>query len=136
MCAIAPDEMLERFENCSLAEDELSHAGHVKLAFLYLRNYEVIEVLQRFPAALIRYAAAKGKSGLYHETITWAFVLLIHERIARMGRPATWEDFARGNEDLVRGGKKLLQKFYRDETIGSEFAKRTFVFPDQNSVDK
>jgi hypothetical protein len=126
------DEMIERFESGTLAEEEFRHQGHVKMAFLYLQRCRVTEVLERFPAALIRFAAVRGKTGLYHETITWAFILLIHERMARMGSEVSWEEFAKENEDLLSGGKNYLKKYYREETIGSEFAKKTFVFPDRS----
>jgi hypothetical protein len=125
------NETIERFENGTLAEEEFSHAGHVKMAFLYLSAYKVTEVLERFPAALIRFATAKGKPGLYHETITWAFVLLIHERIRRAGSEQNWNEFASDNEDLLKMGKGFLGKYYRPETIESELARRTFVFPDR-----
>ena len=37
--------------------------------------------IQRFGDSLRRFAAAYGKQGLYHETITWAYLLLLNERI-------------------------------------------------------
>jgi hypothetical protein len=54
-------------------------------SFLYLSRYPALEALQRFSTSLLRFAIARGKPGLYHETITWAFFLLIRERMARMG---------------------------------------------------
>jgi hypothetical protein len=131
MSSLTADELMERFENATLAEEEFSHAGHVKMAFLYLRKYKVTEVLERFSESLIRFAAARGKPGLYHETITWAFILLIHERMVRTGSAVSWQEFARANQDLLIGGKKYLERFYREGTIASDFAKRTFVFPDR-----
>jgi hypothetical protein len=128
------NETIERFENGTLTEGVFNHAGHIKMAFLYLRAYKVTEVLERFPAALVRFATAKGKPGLYHETITWAFVLLIHERMRRAGSQQSWSEFANENQDLLKKGKGYLEKYYRPETMGSELAKTTFVFPDRAEV--
>jgi hypothetical protein len=137
MSELTSDQLMEQFANATLPEQEFTHAGHVKMAFLYLCRYRVTDVLERFPVDLSRYAAARGKAGLYHETITWAFIFLIHERMGRMGSKPDWEEFARSNADLLKGGKKYLEKFYREETIASEFAKKTFVFPDRqiNSME-
>src|SRR5262249_24114314 len=42
----------------------------------------------------------RGKPGLYHETITWAFVLLVQERRAPRG-DEDWAAFAARNADLL-----------------------------------
>jgi hypothetical protein len=125
------DEFIAKFEDCSLAGKPFHHADHVKMAFLYLHRYPALEALQRFSSALARFAAAQGKPDLYHETITWAFLLLIRERIARMENNPTWDQFAACNEDLLSWKDNILKKYYREETLASGLAKRTFLFPDK-----
>jgi hypothetical protein len=102
------------------------------MAFLYLARYPALEALQRFSAALARFAAANGKPQLYHETVTWAFLLLIRERLARTGGPQTWAEFAAGNADLLNWKDNVLKKYYRAETLSSELARTTFLFPDKS----
>jgi hypothetical protein len=77
------DELIARFEDCSLSNESFHHSDHVRMAFLYLCRYPALEALQRFSTSLVRFATAHGKPGIYHETITWAFLLLIRERMAR-----------------------------------------------------
>jgi hypothetical protein len=82
-----------------------------------------------------RFAAHHGKDGLYHETVTVAFLALIHERMAedlmaQGGRdPAAldWEDFADRHPDLF--GRELLARYYSRETLSTELARRCFVLP-------
>jgi hypothetical protein len=74
---------------------------------------------------------AHGKPNLYHETITWAFLLLIRERIARSNSPQTWTEFSAANTDLLRWDDNILKKYYRPETLASELAKSVFLFPDK-----
>jgi hypothetical protein len=124
------DEFIARFEDGSLAGESFHHADHVRMAFLYLSRFSPLEALQRFSSALVRFAEAKGKPGLYHETITWAFLLLIRERMARAGMPQSWTQFAAGNPDLLDWRENVLRKYYRSETLSSELAKSTFLFPD------
>ena len=83
------------------------------------------------PPSLARFAAAHGKPNLYHETITWAFLLLIRERMARTECQETWPEFAASNGDLLSWEDNVLKKYYRTETLGSELARTTFLFPDR-----
>jgi hypothetical protein len=85
---------------------------------------------------LQRFAAAHGKAGLYHETITWAYMLLIQERMVRAGRTQSWEEFARENADLLRWKDGILNRFYREETLRSDLAREIFVFPDRYTERK
>ena len=124
-------EWMEAFERCTLANDSFHHADHVRMAFLYLQKYAPLEALRRFSLALARLAAAHGKPNLYHETITWAFLLLIRERIARSNSPQTWAEFSAANTDLLRWDDNILKKYYRPETLASELAKSVFLFPDK-----
>ena len=90
--------------------------------------------MQRFCAALQRFATAQGKPHLYHETITWAYLFLIRERMLRVERRQTWEDFAAANQDLLiweRGKSGILSRYYRPETLGSSDARSAFLLPDK-----
>jgi hypothetical protein len=122
-------EWMEAFESCTLPIGSFHHAEHVKMAFLYLQKFAPLEALDRFSLNLARFAAAHGKPGLYNETITWAFLLIIRERIARANSPQTWVEFSSANTDLLRWDDNILKKYYRAETLSSELAKGIFLFP-------
>ena len=122
-------ELVQAFESCTLWPDNFHHAQHVRLAFLYLREAPLLPSLARFVENLKRYAASLGKSGLYHETITWAFFFIIHERMQR-GTFPTFEDFAAANADLLTWQPSVLERYYRPETLHSELARRIFVMCD------
>jgi hypothetical protein len=128
---LSNDEFFAEFENCTLPIDSFRHADHVRMAFLYLQKYPALEALQRFSASLTRFATAHGKTNLYNETITWAYLLIIRERLARAGRPQTWTEFSASNQDLLDWKDTILKKYYRQETLNSDLAKNTFVFPDR-----
>ena len=125
------DHMIKQFEDGMTPPGTFHHADHVRLAFEYLHRYPVLEALEKFSAALKRFAAAQGKPQLYHETITWAYLLLIRERMARAGCSQTWEEFAERNPDLLIWKGGVLASLYRQETLDSDLARHTFVLPDQ-----
>lgn len=84
------DEFIASFQDCSLAVECFRHADHVRMAFLHLSRYPPLQAIQRFSDSLAKFAAAHDKPTLYHETITWAFLLLIRERMARAAHQQTW----------------------------------------------
>jgi hypothetical protein len=69
-------------------------------------------------------------TNLYHETITWGYVFLIHERMERDGREKSWKEFVDTNPDLFDWRNSVLKVYYRDETLSSELARNTFLWPD------
>ncbi len=124
-------ELMEQFEDGSLPIGAFHHEEHVRVAFLYLAKYRVLEAVERFSAALTRFAERNGKAGLYHETITWAYLLLIRERMARAGLGQTWAEFRGSNGDLFDRERPILKQYYRKETLTSDLARNAFVLPDR-----
>ena len=110
---------------------DFHHADHVRVAYAYVSELPLLEAIASFTSALRRFAAAKGKPNLYHETITWSYLLLIRERIARAGRLQSWEEFAEQNPDLLVWKGGILDRYYSETTIDSDLARCTFVFPDR-----
>ena len=123
-------ELIEQFEDGTLPIEGFHHREHVRTAFLYLTKYPVLEALQIFSRTLRRFAEARGKPRLYHQTITWAYLFLIQERMARAGSKQSWEEFARDNPDLLVWKDGILTRFYRSETLTSELARTVFLLPD------
>jgi len=125
-------DFLAAFEAGTLPEECFHHRDHVRAAWLLLREEPPAVALARFSSALKRFAAAKGKTRLYHETITWAYLLLINERMERGGRGLDWNEFAESNPDLLTWRPSVLDEYYTSETIGSDLARRVFLLPDRS----
>ena len=128
------DEFIARFEDRTFPANDFHHPQHIKVVWLYLQRYSLLETLNRFSENLKRFATANGKPNIYHETITWAFVLLINERIARNGRDEKWPGFSSRNADLFDWKNNILKSYYREETLGSDLARKMFILPDKFCV--
>jgi hypothetical protein len=123
-------ELIRCFESDTVPEGSFHHADHVRLAFVYLCEYPVLIALEKFASALKRFAAARGKTQLYHETITCAYFFLIRERMAGC-EGVGWEEFARRNPDLLIWKEGVLTRYYRESTLKSDLARNVFVLPDK-----
>lgn len=121
-------ELIEAFESCTLGS--FHHRDHVRVTWTYLRQGSPLQALERLIPALKRFAESKGLHDLYHETITWAFALLIHERMQRMEPDHTFAQFAERNPDLLDYENSILRRYYDEATLKSDFARRVFVLPD------
>src|SRR5882672_1073814 len=74
--------LLEAFTNLSLPPADYHHREHVRVAFVLLRREgDLAAAAATFRILLQRFAAAAGAKGKYHETLTWAYLALIAERM-------------------------------------------------------
>jgi hypothetical protein len=129
---MSDDELIAQLEACTLPEDRFHHADHLHAAWLYLTRFTATEAIARFSRALRSYSASLGKADRYHETITWAYLLLMNERIRSSAHVATWEQFAAAHPDLFDWKNSILLRYYREETLRSEMARLFFVMPDRH----
>jgi hypothetical protein len=125
-------EFIGALEECTLAEEEFDHTGHVRAAYLYLQSGDFVEGLGRMRRAIRNYAGSLGKPDRYHETITVAYVALIQQVLYERGHGGGWTEFARAAPELFERG--LLLKFYSRAELESELARRIFVLPGSGSA--
>lgn len=128
---LSDDGLLAAFGGKGFAPGSFRHRHHVRLAWAWLERRPLPAVLGGMADGLRRLAAAAGKPGLYHETLTWAYVLLVNQRRAAAGAE-DWAAFAARNPDLLEWSPSVLERlYYRGDTLWSERARRTFVLPDR-----
>lgn len=101
-------------ENCTLPPEHFNHAGHLRLACLYLAQHPLDEAIARTGAAIRAYAAHLGAADKYHATVTVALVRLLHAR-----GPAALAD-----------AKAVLALHYSPALLASAAARAAFVAPD------
>ena len=128
---MSDDDFIAQLEACTLPENRFHHADHLHAAWLYLTRFPVTEAIARFSRTLRAYVASLGKADRYHETVTWAYLFLINERIRCCQSGETWEQFAAAHSDLFDWNNSILLKYYREETLQSEIARWIFVMPDR-----
>jgi hypothetical protein len=127
------EEFLAAFEACALPRGEWTYAAHVRLAWLYLHRLPLDQALARVRDGIRRYNAAVGSAG-YHETITVAFVVLIHHCLADAGAGEDFDGFRARNPDLLDGRLPALGRHNGPATLSSAAARERFVVPDRESL--
>lgn len=130
--ALTDDELVAGFESATLSSDAFRHADHVRLAWIYLRRMPLLKAIRTYRDGLRRFATAQGSAARYHETVTWAFLILINERLHAAGaggKDLAWAEFASRNPDLMRWEDGALFQYYDPDVLKSEVARRIFVLP-------
>jgi hypothetical protein len=123
--------LLLAFEDQTLSPAAFPHREHLRVAWLYLRALPFAAAAPRFAESLRRFADAHGASAKYHETITWAYLVLVHERMQRdaLGDAGDFDAFARDNPDLFDHKTGALAALYDEDTLKSDLARRVFILP-------
>jgi hypothetical protein len=124
------DDFITLFESGELPNSEFRHGAHVRLTWLYLQRHSLPTTLDLIWKGIQQFAASKGQSKLFHQTITIFFTLLIYQRIRAASSTATWETFSEANPDLFRFRECIL-RYYDQETLNSDVARHSFVFPNR-----
>ena len=124
------EELLAAFESGREPAGGFHHREHVRVAWLYLRQHPWPEALSRFSEGLKHFAAAQGKPGLYHETVTVAYVLIIHERMSA-DPSVSFDDFAAHHGDVLGWKPSVLDRYYEKTTLDSDRARHVFLMPDR-----
>jgi hypothetical protein len=130
VATVGDAELLRGFEACTLAPAAFGHREHVRVAWLLLRAHPRFEdAAQRFCAGLRAFAAAHGKASLYHETITWAYLALVHERMRAPPPCESFDAFAAEHPALLAPGLGALAPYYEPALLHSPAAKQAFLLP-------
>lgn len=125
------DDFLAALEDGTLPPAAFDHRAHVRAGYLYVLRHGFGGAVERFARTLKAFAALHGKGGLYHETITVAFLALINERVAETAAQG-WDAFIAANPDLL--DRDSLQRFYAPEELASAEARRVFRLPRRRGV--
>jgi hypothetical protein len=118
------------FVTAQLPKQSFHHREHVRVAFLCLaRAGDLAAGAAEFRAALRRFAEAHGVPYLFHETLTWAYLIVIHERMTRASF-ATSADFLDANADLLDHRSGALARYYDVGAVtASQLARSCFLLP-------
>lgn len=123
------DDLIAAIEAKSLPLEAFTHAEHVHLAWACLRRHPLLAAMGEFRQLLIAYATHHRKPSLYHETVTFAYLLLVYERMARTPHLHTWPAFAAEHSDLLTFRAGPLFRFYPADILQNASARAHFILP-------
>ena len=121
------DDFVEAFELGNITPADFDHRAHLRAAFCLVHRRPFLEACIAMRDGVQGIARRAGRPGLYHETITVAFMSIVAQRAA--SRPGVaWDDFLAAQPDLM--DRALMGRWYDSATLESAQARVQFVMPD------
>jgi hypothetical protein len=124
----ADADIVRGFEDCTLSAASFRHRDHLLVGWTYLRGLSFADAGARFSANLRRFANSHGAETKYHETITWAYLALLAERMHE-SPGLSFEALLTKNQDLLDHESGALVARYDAATLASPAARVVFVLP-------
>jgi hypothetical protein len=123
------------FEAGAYAPADFSHRAHVRLAYVYLAEWNVDVALERMRAALIGFLSHHNiPVSKYHETLTRAWVLAVDHFMHRTPDSSCADDFIGRNPVLL--DSKIMLTHYSAGLLFSDAARAEFVEPDLDPIPR
>jgi hypothetical protein len=123
-----PDQaFLDALEGATLPAAEFTHRAHVRAGFLYLHRHDFPSACVAMKHAIKAYAASLGKSTLYHETLTIAYLALIAERLADEPAGIGFDAFMERYPELL--SLDYFRRYYPAGELDAPETRATFVLP-------
>src|SRR5688500_17999497 len=80
-------DLVRSFEEGSLDPATFTHRCHLAVAWAYLERHGFPDGAARFCGSLKAYVTSVGAAVKYHETITWAYLVLMNEEMTLRSSP-------------------------------------------------
>jgi hypothetical protein len=124
-------ELVARFEAGTLDPADYHHREHLRIAFAMLRDADFGDAAVRFRGALRRYATVHDATAKLHETLTWAYLALVCQRMQDAADASSFAFLARHPELLDHRGGALARHYDVRAITASPLARRVFVLPER-----
>ena len=118
------DEPLARFLTGRVDNRAFRHRDHLQVAFAILRLMPFADAAALYVRGLKAIASAAGAPEKYHETMTFAFLSLVAERLEGF---SSFDAFLAANPELAH--PSVLERWYQPARLYSDLARRTFLLP-------
>jgi hypothetical protein len=123
-------DLLAAFESGTLDPAQFDHRLHLSLAWTYLQRDGFPAGALRFRQHLQAYVAAVGAEGKYHETITWAYLVLLNEELSlRSPAGEPFDTMIQRRPDLLDHRNGAIARCYSKSQLDSPAARRVFLLP-------
>lgn len=129
--------LVESLEDGSLPPGEFDHRAHLRYSWILLKRSSLGEVLPRISDALRRFAIRHGAPDKFHTTVTWTYVLVMHQLMQPAGTATgsppdlCFERFLEENPLLLEPVPRFMSRFYDASSWQAPLAARVYVLPDR-----
>lgn len=121
-------EFREAFESLKIPNDMFHHREHIRLAWIYSREYPQEQAVARMVQGIQAFAKHHGAAAKYHHTITVAWMRLVRLAVREGPKAPDFNTFAAAHVHLFHG--RLLEYYYSKARLQSDAARYDWLDPD------
>lgn len=123
------------FEACFIAPESFDHRAHLRLAYIYLAEYDdetAFGLMRHALLAFLRHHDVDPSK--YHETMTRAWVLAVRHFMEMSSASPSAAAFIEGNPALLDA--RIMMTHYTPDVLFSSQARAHFVEPDLSRIPR
>ena len=125
---LSDEEFVRAFESCGLAGSAFHHADHLRLTWIYIRQFGEQVATERVVAGIRRFSTHNGSPKKFHFTQTCAWVRLIAAAYGSAPELAVFTEFVAAHPKLLEAN--ALTRYYSKTLLDSPTARSEWVDPD------
>jgi len=124
----ADEDFREAFESLRIPNEMVHHREHIRLAWIYSRQFPQEEALVRMMQGIQAFAKHHGAASKYHHTITVAWMRLVCHEACLAPESPDFHTFAAAHVYLLN--RRLLEYYYSKTRLQSDAARHGWLDPD------
>lgn len=122
-------EFETQFENASMDPVLFSHEAHLRLAWLYIRNYGLETAIEKVCSQIKQFDKTHGDGTKFNTTVTVASVKMVNHFVLKT-ESSDFKTFIFQNPRLKSNFKQLIDQHYEVDIFQNELARIQFLEPD------
>jgi hypothetical protein len=126
------EEFREAFESLKIPNEMFHHREHIRLAWIYSRQYPQEQGLALMVQRIQAFAKHHGAASKYHHTITVAWMRLVRHAAHSAPPALDFNAFASAHPRLFN--PRLLEYYYSKARLQSDTARHAWIEPDLRSL--
>jgi hypothetical protein len=130
--ACSDEDFREAFESLKIPNEMFHHREHIRLAWIYSRQFPQEEALGRMMQGIQAFAKHHGAASKYHHTITVAWMRLVRDAVRQAPQAPEFNTFAAAHVHLFH--PRLLEYYYSKARLQNDAARHGWVEPDLRSL--
>src|SRR5260370_41763779 len=119
--AWSDEDFREAFESLKIPNEMFHHREHIRLAWIYSRQFPQEEALGRMVQGIQAFAKHHGAAGKYHHTITVAWMRLVRHAVRHSPQAPDFSTFSAAHVHLFH--PRLLDAYYSKARLQSHSAR-------------
>jgi hypothetical protein len=133
LSSIEDQNFRREFEACKIPPAEFNHRAHIRLAYVYLSEYDTDTAYQLMRSALLSFLEYHGVDiSKYHETITRAWIMAVRHFMENTPSSESSDIFIEKNPVML--DSKIMMTHYSAEVLFSDEARAKFVEPNLDPI--